>query len=142
MVVVYILPHAEFGRNNHPEDAPHFTYGSGSQRTIEYYSKLLNHVSENREILARQKYTDNLAFSTRLIIGIFSSCKDITQSASAGSWLPDPHGCLPYKCSYNCNDDHKVVCLFPMAVVSILHMWNWDQTTIGKTHPTLYGPNT
>jgi hypothetical protein len=25
MVVISILPHAEFGRNDHREDAPHFT---------------------------------------------------------------------------------------------------------------------
>ena len=30
--------------------------------SIEYYSELLNHVTENWEIHARQKYTDNLAF--------------------------------------------------------------------------------
>ena len=38
--------------------------------------ELVNHVSKNREVLARRKYTDNLAFSVCIMIGIFSPCQD------------------------------------------------------------------
>ena len=34
MVVISILPHAEFGRNDHREDVPHFSYHS--LRNIRY----------------------------------------------------------------------------------------------------------
>ena len=36
---------------------------AGCVVSIEYYSELLNHVSENWEVLARQKYTDILDFN-------------------------------------------------------------------------------
>ena len=42
-----------------------------------YYSELLNHVSWNWEVVARRKYTDNLAFSILIIIGVFSPCHDV-----------------------------------------------------------------
>ena len=40
MVVVYVLPHTEFGRNDYREDAPHFTwsYQSGSKYLTPYSS--------------------------------------------------------------------------------------------------------
>ena len=49
---------------------------AGSIITIEFYSELLNRVSENWEVLARRKYTDNLDFPILIIIGIFSSYQD------------------------------------------------------------------
>ena len=42
--------------------------------SMDYYSELLNHVPENLEVLAREKYTNNLAFL--IIIGIFSPYQD------------------------------------------------------------------
>ena len=39
---------------------------------IEFYSELLNHVSENWEVLARPKYTDNWAVSILIVIAIQS----------------------------------------------------------------------
>ena len=35
MVVVSILPHTEFGPNDHREDVPHFTYLSGGTTSFE-----------------------------------------------------------------------------------------------------------
>ena len=47
--------------------------------SIEYYTKLPDYVSENLEVLARRKYTENLDFSVRIpicIFGIISPRKD------------------------------------------------------------------
>ena len=51
---------------------------SGADYTIliEFYSELLNHVSENWEVLARRKYTHDLDFSILVKIGKLSTCKD------------------------------------------------------------------
>ena len=59
--------------------------------SLKYYSELPNHGSENWEVFARRKYTDNLAFSILIInryifdiflilIDIFSPCPHMGHS--------------------------------------------------------------
>ena len=51
-----------------------FRMGPAARISIEYYSELLNHMSENWEVVARRKYTDYN--ENRKVIGIFFSRRD------------------------------------------------------------------